>query len=272
MLNSLKDLVRKVTGSAEEKVAQEPWVALTENWPPYNYADADHNPTGYTTELLRLMLKRARLVAPIQILPWTEAYVTASKRPNTLLFTVLKKPEREDLFHWIGPIAPSSVYFFKLASRGDIEVRSVAEAAGYQLGVTHEGGYEGIARKLGFSVGLNLDVSNDDETVFWKLTQRRIDLIIDTELSAAHHARSLGTRNRMVKLTQVDQGVGHFIAVNRSSNPEELKSLQSAFNEVKRSGAADRVYQQYLLGTTSGSEPDPEEQKKSNPWNTDSSV
>jgi polar amino acid transport system substrate-binding protein len=254
MLNPFKGLVRKVTGSAESKAQLEPWIALTENWPPYNYADSEHNPTGYSTELLRLMMKRAHLVTPIQIMPWGEAYVTASKRPNSLLFTVLRKPEREALFHWIGPIAPSSLFLFKLASRNDVEVKSLREAAGYQLGITHEGGFEAIAKKLGFSVGLNLDISNDDETVFWKLTERRIDLIIDTELGAAHRARGLGTSNNLIRLSQIDQGVGHFIAVNKASNPEDVQSLQSAFLEIKRSGAADRIYEKYLMGTT-GTDP-----------------
>jgi ABC-type amino acid transport substrate-binding protein len=48
--------------------------------------------------------------------------------------------------------------------------------------------------------------------------------------------------------------VGHFIAVNKASNPEDVQSLQSAFLEIKRSGAADRIYEKYLMGTT-GTDP-----------------
>ncbi|MGA2550323.1 MAG: transporter substrate-binding domain-containing protein [Burkholderiaceae bacterium] len=249
MLNPFKDLVRRVKNSEETKLASEPWLALTEDWPPYNYADADQTPTGYSTELIALILKRARMQAPISIVPWSEAFLTASKRPNTLLFTVLKRPEREALFDWVGPIAPGSSFLFKLARRADVEVHSITDAMHYQLGVTHEGGYEPIAKKLGFSPGLNLDVSRDDETVWWKLTQRRVDLIIDTELSAAYRARGMGPDNSVVRLTQVTEGLGHFLAVSKGSNPEDLARLQSAFTEVKRSGAADAVYHKYQFGT-----------------------
>lgn len=251
MLNALREVVRRITGSSEVKAALEPWIAATEIWPPYNYPDAVGNPTGYSTEVVRLILRKAHIAAEIQMIPWTNAYVMAKTRPNTLLFTVLRKPERDGLFTWVGPIAPSSLFFFKLATRTDVEVNSIRDATRYQLGIAREGGFEMVAKTLGFEVGLNLDVCSDDEAVVWKLTNRRIDLIIDTELSAAYRASTVGSENTLAKLSQLDQGVGHYLAISKGSDPEVVSALQSAFIDVKRSGAIDAVYQQYRSGAAS---------------------
>ncbi len=47
---------------------------------------------------------------------------------------VVRKPEREVLFHWIGPIADRNIYLFKLKSRTDIKLKSVEDAKMYEVG------------------------------------------------------------------------------------------------------------------------------------------
>jgi hypothetical protein len=45
----------------------------------------------------------------IRLTSWTAAYRTALKTKNAILFSTTRTPERETLFQWVGPIAPTRV-------------------------------------------------------------------------------------------------------------------------------------------------------------------
>ena len=77
--------------------------AYTEDVPPLNYVDKGKI-SGYSTEVLRLAAQEAGLSLSIEAQPWLRAYAAVQKSPNALLFTVVRTPEREAQFQWVGPI------------------------------------------------------------------------------------------------------------------------------------------------------------------------
>ena len=84
--------------------------AYTEDVPPLNYVDKGKI-SGYSTEVLRLAAQEAGLSLSIEAQPWLRAYAAVQKSPNALLFTVVRTPEREAQFQWVGPIdRAASIY------------------------------------------------------------------------------------------------------------------------------------------------------------------
>lgn len=97
--------------------------AVTEELPPYNYRDRDGLVTGLSVDLLQRMVDRSKLSLDskgVQLLPWARAYQMALHQPNTVIFSIVRLPEREALFHWVGPIAPRTLWFYRLAKREEV--------------------------------------------------------------------------------------------------------------------------------------------------------
>ncbi|MGL6041304.1 MAG: substrate-binding periplasmic protein, partial [Deefgea sp.] len=111
--------------------------AFTENLPPLNYEE-NGIAQGYSVELLQAIANEAGMKINIQVMPWARAYQTALVTPNALLFTLVRNPERENLFLWIGPIAKRKVFLFKLSQRNDITVAELSAAKKYRIGAVRE--------------------------------------------------------------------------------------------------------------------------------------
>jgi polar amino acid transport system substrate-binding protein len=97
-------------------------VVSTDN-PPFNYEEGGA-PRGLGTEVLQAIAADAGLELHIVFLPWQRALREVEQKPDTLIFTLARTPERETRYEWIGPFAPRKVYFWKLKARRDLVVRT----------------------------------------------------------------------------------------------------------------------------------------------------
>ncbi len=84
---------------------------LTEDYPPLSFEDKGII-TGYGTDIVNELQKRLKTNYPIDLNIWSEAYEIALTKPNVLIYTIEKTPEREQLFYWIGPIGVNESYFY----------------------------------------------------------------------------------------------------------------------------------------------------------------
>ncbi|MBL7176955.1 MAG: transporter substrate-binding domain-containing protein [Desulfobacteraceae bacterium] len=78
----------------------------TENYKPYNF-EKDGKIQGIAVELLTQMLEKAgssQTLADIKLVPWARGYDAVQKNEKTLLFSITRTEEREDLFKWVCPI------------------------------------------------------------------------------------------------------------------------------------------------------------------------
>src|SRR5471030_1852030 len=107
--------------AAASGVAQ--MTAVTEEFRPMNYTE-NGVVRGYTSDIARTLLERAHIGYSLASYPWARAYQMAHRQPDVLIFSIVRTPEREKLFQWIAPVAKRRAYIYKLATRGDIELRS----------------------------------------------------------------------------------------------------------------------------------------------------
>lgn len=89
-------------------------VFLTEHNPPLNYLDQGEV-KGISVAVMKALLSEVESsITPerFQIQPWARAYRTLQNDDNTVLFSIVKTPERSDQFQWVGPIYRSNVVVF----------------------------------------------------------------------------------------------------------------------------------------------------------------
>lgn len=99
--------------------------AYTEELPPLNYQDGGQV-SGFATELLQTVMQQAGYSVDIQLMPWARAYRLVMEGPDRIIYSITRTPQREPLFHWVGPISPRQIKLYRLNSRSDIQINSEA--------------------------------------------------------------------------------------------------------------------------------------------------
>ena len=88
---------------------------LTEDTFPIQYLE-NGKILGPSTELVRSVLNEANIPYSIEILPWARAYNVALTQPNTMIYSLARTEQREDLFQWIGSVMRLNYYLVGMES------------------------------------------------------------------------------------------------------------------------------------------------------------
>jgi polar amino acid transport system substrate-binding protein len=86
--------------------------------PPFQIIDDNpkHPIEGYSVEVLKKVLTQAHIDYTIMPMTWDRAYSLGQKKPNTLILSMVRKPEREDLFHWLIKLSNSKTSLWSYKS------------------------------------------------------------------------------------------------------------------------------------------------------------
>ncbi|MFB3241118.1 transporter substrate-binding domain-containing protein [Aeromonas salmonicida] len=219
--------------------------AVTEELPPYNYRDRDGLVTGLSVDLLQRMVDRSKLSLDskgVQLLPWARAYQMALHQPNTVIFSIVRLPEREDLFHWVGPIAPRTLWFYRLAKREEVTASHLSELAPWRIAVVRN---SAAARELA-EMGLNLVLVHDEDDKFRMMLRRRADIAPALQMGAAYHIESLGhSYSDFVPLFQYQDTKQFYFAFSLETDEAIIKALQGTLDSMRADGTYDEITQKW---------------------------
>ena len=122
---------------ASVPVFGQPLQVVTEEYPPYNYSE-DGEVVGFCTDVVKEILKRAKVEYTIHSYPWADSYKMAQTETNVLIYSIGRNVEREPLFKWVDVIARTEVYFYKLKSRVDIKIKTFDDIKKYKIGAVQD--------------------------------------------------------------------------------------------------------------------------------------
>ncbi len=97
--------------------AAQEMMILTEEYPPLSYS-ANGTITGASVEIVREILRRIDEPNTIKILPWACGYNLLKTKANVVLFSTTRTKERENLFHWVGPLCIARNGFYRKKGSG----------------------------------------------------------------------------------------------------------------------------------------------------------
>lgn len=107
---------------------------LTEELAPYNFEE-NGTASGIAVEILEAVFKDIGVNASredIRIVPFAEG-LQAAQNGSTVLFSVVRTPEREPLYEWAGPFTSGRVVIYAPMER-DITIASDEDLNRYQIG------------------------------------------------------------------------------------------------------------------------------------------
>jgi polar amino acid transport system substrate-binding protein len=215
---------------------------VTENLAPYNMLE-NGEITGLSTDVVKAVFSRVGSTTRIELLPWARAYDLALNADNILIYSIARTPEREHLFKWIGPIAPTSWFLFSLAER-PIVLNSLEDAKQYSIATVNKDVGEEYLLAHGFQVGAQLRSSVMYEQNYRKLKVDRVDLWIGNELNALSLMRQNGddpiTIVRSLALPELSSA-GLFMAFSLGTPDDVVDRYRLAFDEIRRDGTFEGI-------------------------------
>ncbi|MGQ4878142.1 substrate-binding periplasmic protein [Billgrantia sp. LNSP4103-1] len=201
----------------------------TEEYPPYNYADADGSITGSSTELLRTALGAAELNAEFRLLPWARAYTEAQLRERHCVYSTTRTFERESLFTWVGPLTSSTWAAFALED-ADIEADSLDDLAGLRVGSFRE---DAVGQHAA-SQGVPIVVASAERENIGRLRAGLIDAWVTGEETARFLAAEAGlSLRRLFAFNEVDLYLACHPSVSNQFTTRLQAALDRALNDTE---------------------------------------
>ncbi|MFN3303030.1 MAG: substrate-binding periplasmic protein [Roseateles sp.] len=224
--------------------ADEKLHVVTEEWAPYNYAEGGVL-KGLSVEVVQALARALQVEIDVQLLPSMRATVALDNQPRTLMVSMLRTPEREARYKWIGPLGDSSIYFYKRKG-SPLAIDSFEDARKVPLiCARHAGLTVSRLRDAGFT---NLDASAPDgRAVYRMLLFGRCDLAVsDSPLGVAHALKQMGYAPDAVVQTPLKLlSLPLFIAGSKDIPDAEIARWQAALDAMKRSGAFQAILKKY---------------------------
>lgn len=225
--------------------AQPPAPALTiftEDAPPFQFVGPDGALTGYAVELVRAVQRQVGNQDAIKLVPWARGYQTMLSEPNVVLFVMARTAERNNLFHWVGPVLEQE---YGLYGKADTLLRlaSLEDAKRvHSIGVYRDDVRDQILTKAGFT---NLDRINNNNANVQKLMSGRIDLYASSSLNFALEAQQAGFQPSDLKLVLPFQKIQVYIAMSKGTPEGVVQDWNAALKKLRLNGGWSTLLKKY---------------------------
>jgi polar amino acid transport system substrate-binding protein len=229
--------------------AAEPLRLFTEEFFPYNYTKQD-KVQGVNADLLRQACIKARLECTFQSLPWLRAYESALHTENSGLFSTARTSKREPQFQWVGPLASSATYLYRLKNRPEVNPTDLEQAKAFGIAVTHGDIFEEYLLQQGYSLGKNLLLVTSKTDAIPLFLAGKIDLLIGSEQVIGSWMSTYGKTRADVDAVMDISFIGHnYLALNLKVSAATIKALQQAVNQLVKQGEMKRLLLHYQSQT-----------------------
>jgi polar amino acid transport system substrate-binding protein len=160
-----------------------------------------------------------------------------------VLFSAERTPEREGLFHWVGPVGRNSAILYARKGSG-IRISSLDEARKVvAIGTTTDWFTEQQLKREGFN---NLLSSPDPRDNVRQLMNGEAQLAVFTDITVPEIVREAGYRMSDLEPVFTVGRTYFYIALSRDTPAEVVASWQATLDRLKQDGTFARIYRNYL--------------------------
>jgi polar amino acid transport system substrate-binding protein len=185
---------------------------------------------GPSIGILQAVLKEAQLDANVEFMPWVRAFSIAKNKPNTLILSMIKTPERDADFHWIIKVSNLSRVFISLANKPENYVESVEQAKHKLVAVVPGSASYNELSANGFSEQNNLYAVTDSELMVTLLENGRVDLVYEDPVNIQNILNKRGKSDVVIRYKKIEpeNERSSYIAINKKTDSEIVNRLQQA--------------------------------------------
>jgi len=200
-----------------------------------------HTRTSNTMSILiEAMLVESGLDYTSEVVPWSRMLSNLSVEPNTLAYPILRIPEREERFLWIGFLQPVDAYLYGLSSRSEQLPYSLEEARDYRIGAMRGDAFHNYFDAQGYD---NLVIIGNNTPWLTMLERGRIDLMPYAQSGVENYLSRLDAPADMLEAVIRLDDLSHplYFVMNLDSDPELVEIITRAYERVVQSGTFERI-------------------------------
>ncbi|MCC2614714.1 transporter substrate-binding domain-containing protein [Aestuariibacter halophilus] len=224
----------------------------TEHFPPYNFAN-HAGVIGINVDIVRLACQGAKITCTFEMLPWNRAYRNALDTPHAGLVSVSRTPQREGVFVWVGPLAYSQTYLYRLVARSDLAGMNRERLLNYSIGLPRNDVYEAIFTEWGFVAGRNLMLFSRKQESLHLFLRGKLDFIVGSELTLPYALAEAGltTQSVVAAMAVNDPKLqGNFLALNPQVPVEWVDGLRLSLERLRKNGQLKSIVEHYQVCVT----------------------
>lgn len=208
--------------------------------PPYSYR-SDGEANGVAVRVVEEMAKILGEAAPFKFLPWPRAQREALNTPNVGIIPLSRTPDRESLYHWVGPIVLDSEVLMARTG-GKAATQTLDEAKDWIVGVLRATPGETLLKDAGFT---KIYTVNSPASSARMLDARRLDAWLVAKLVAPYQYRLAGLDPATLRPGVEVRENNIFLGFNRETAAETVDRWQKAYEKLRDEGAIDRIMEEY---------------------------
>lgn len=218
---------------------------LTEEAPPTSFLQGG-KPAGLAVEVVEQLQQRSATPAHIELQPWTRGYQLVKTQADTALFLMVRTPERETLFQWVGPILQGSTNFYSLKAN-HLQLHSIeaARQAGTVAVPKQWYTYEALA-----ALGFDLYGTRGAKQMVSMLKAGRVKLIATEDLTLRGELASGGLMPEEVEAQLVLMKSDYYIAFSPQTDAAVVAQWQHQLDLMREDGSLAAIIQRWLPGVS----------------------
>ncbi len=214
---------------------------MTTPFPPYViYDENTHMAHGPAVEVINQVCASSGMNCEIMVEPWARAYATALEQPNTLIFSIARRPDREMQFKWIGTVAPYQVRLFSVDGSGVPVTENWRELRAFHVA----GQLRDVKALYLEEAGFDVEMVPSAEASIRMLFASRAELIAGDALSLPYRVRMLDEDSQRLRVvaTIPELSSDLYLAASLSTEDAVVAELRTALEELKGDGDYDRIW------------------------------
>lgn len=208
---------------------------VTEHLPPYQIGKTGVLSGGKIGNKVMPIAKQLFPNVQIEVLPWARAYKLALSRPNTIIFSIVKTPERTDKFHWIAVVETVTTQLVAKSDHPISETQDLNDLLGLQVGVKRDDAVSSILLQHGFEYGRNMTDIISTVSTLQMLEKGRVDAVPSNEHVIKYYCQMSGCEPKDFKPVYTFKTLSEdfYIAASLGTDPNVLTALSDAFANLE---------------------------------------
>ncbi|WP_416305629.1 substrate-binding periplasmic protein [Neptunicella sp. SCSIO 80796] len=210
------------------------------DYPPFQVLDEESGHSGFSVELFKEIVKLTDLEVEYIAVPWVRALAKVAKRPNSLLFTMAKTPERDKLYQWVDTIYRVNEGVFALDDRKDISINKLDDVHQYTIALPR--GDVSIKTLNIYPDHIQgVSIVEHQAQCIKMLKLGRVDLNYNNDVGFFMAAKMMGLKPDQFKQVFVTGQAELGIAANKTIDIEIVTKIRKALVTLKANGVYNKL-------------------------------
>ena len=205
-----------------------------QNYPPFTYVNEKSENTGLAADIVSVLFKRLhakKTIDNVDIVTFARGIADIKAEKDNAFFTVVRLPEREALFKWVGPIGMNRPVIIAKKNR-NIKINAPADLKKYTIGVKRNASIESLLRDLGVDDSSLQPVGAEEESMK-KFFLDRTDLVAINDLPAYFLMDKLKMNRNDYEVVYHLKENDLAIAFSNNVSDDFIKEMQKQLDEMK---------------------------------------